>query len=406
MTVASVLLTPIEGGVCAPEGFRANGIRCGICEAAGINDLYGTRTREDAALIAADGLYPTACVFSCSSVVGAPVSVSRRHLKNGKARAVFINGGVANVCGDDAEKTAESVCDAVAARLIISRNEIVIASTGYTAAKFPLQTIVSSVKPLADGLERSHEKSLAAARGIMTTDTTVKQFSFSFVLGNYVCRIGAICKGRNRVAPNMATTLCVLTTDANISSEMLQKALTAVTNETFNMTDLDGVPSPNDTVCIMASGKAGNYRISCADSEYKKFYRALEAVAKEICRKIVEDGSEKQCRCRVDGARSKRTARALAKAIIGAYAIRKSLEEGVLRTDDLLSALGSTGEAFRIRRGRIKIYSEKGALVLFEDGLPLLANDALTRKILDSRVVEISVSLFEGNYAAEAIGGL
>ena len=242
-------LEPIEGGVCAPAGFQASGL-------------------GGLALIVGEKRFPAAGVFSQSAVVGAPVTVSKKHIRSGYARAIFVNSGEANVFQENGESSAKEICETVAKRLHCDTEEILIASTGKIKSRFDAQNILKNVEPLTQNLGCSHEHSLSAARNIMTTDKSVKQISFAFDVGDYRCKIGAIFKGNNRVCPNMATTLCFLTTDVNITPQMLQKSLSSAVSETLNLLDLDGLASPNDSVCIVSSRKAGNYQISSADSEF------------------------------------------------------------------------------------------------------------------------------------------
>ncbi|MBQ8308987.1 MAG: bifunctional ornithine acetyltransferase/N-acetylglutamate synthase [Clostridia bacterium] len=387
-------LTPIEGGVCAPVGFRASGIRCGC----GVNDA-----KEDLALVVADKRFPVAAVFSQNALVGAPTAISKKHMQSGFARAVVVNSGIANVFAEDGEEIARSICAKVGKKLGADADEILICSTGEIGLKFPTDKILQGVDFLVQSLDNTHENSLAAARALMTTDKRVKQLSYSFDLGDYPCKIGAIFKGGRRVCPNMATTLCVLTTDVDITSEMLQKALSAATNDTLNLLDLDGISSPNDAVYIFTSRAAGNYRISCADSEYKKFAAALERVLDEVCRVIAKEG-ERLFVWETVGAKSKRVARAIAKAAVGANALKARLEQKEMDITSLLCVIGGVEEKLGLENTEIILSSQKGKLTLFMDGKALTVSSVAIREILSADEITIKIDLGEGNYGARAIG--
>ena len=376
-------LEPIEGGVCAPAGFQAGG--------------FG-----GLALIVGEKRFPAAGVFSQSATVGAPVTVSKKHIRLGYARAIFVNSGAANVFQENGESSAKEICKAVAKRLRCDAEEILIASTGKIGPRFDAQTVLQNVEPLTQRLGASHEHSLVAARNIMTTDKSVKQLSFAFDVGDYRCKIGAIFKGNARVCPNMATTLCFLTTDVNITSQMLQKALVAGINETLNLLDLDGLASPNDSVCILSSRSAGNYLISSPDSEYKKFASALQKTLGEICLLLIKDGdpNAKTFVCEAHGAKSKRVARAVAKSIVSARIFqRKSWT-----TDDLICAILGAGEPLELDRSDITLSSKTASLVLMTDGKAIAFSASSVSDILSCDEFTIRVHLNDGNYGATALG--
>ena len=312
-------LYPIDGGVCAPNGFSANAVCAGFLPHSNKYDL---------ALIASDKRCPTAAVYSTSAVVGAPIPVCKRHLKYGVSYGVIINSGIANVFQENGEDLAEKVCQMTANLLKVDRADILIASTGKIEPSLELKTFENALKNLTSGLESTHAGSLRAAQAITTTDKHVKQLSYRFHLGDFPCTIGAIFKGNQRVSPKMATTLGVITTDVNISPEMLQRAFSATARDSFNLLDIDGVASPNDMFCIMANGHAGNCKIEYADSEYKKFCYVLKEVALEICKKIATEGERgKVLTCRVLGSKSKQVARSISKKVATSTELKKALFE-------------------------------------------------------------------------------
>ena len=396
-------LISIEGGVCAPQGFRACGKYIGILPPQYLSD--GT-PREDLALIVGDNRYPTACVYNRGGLCGAPIKVNKRHCSLGLARAVIVNSGIANIYGKDSEMQAETICRAVAAKLKTSADEILIASTGMVGEPFPFSLILDSVPALVEGLGSSKEYSAAAARAMMTTDRYVKEVSYSFFIGDYPCKIGAIFKGSAHVAPNMATTLCFLTTDVNISKEMLTRALRSAVNDTFNMLSVDGISSPNDAVCIMTSKKAENYLISSADTEYQKFEYALRETLFRICLQIANDGaySNKAIVYQVRGARSKSSAKAIAKTLAGSIGFKKSLANGEISLSDVTCAFGAGEESMDVTRLQLSLSSKEKTIVLIEDGKRMLTKKESVELVLNGEELRLSIDFQDGNFSARAIG--
>lgn len=388
-------LREISGGVCAPEGFKANGIFCGVGEI-GKNDL---------ALIVSEKRCPTACVYSGAARKGAPVLVTKKHLENpytgGYARAVLVNSGVANVFAPDGERLAESVCRALERVSGIPAAETVICSTGKIGKPLSVEPFEKGVGKLYDGLSGTEEKSLEAVRAIMTTDAEEKQFAYAFMLGDYPCKIGAICKGGEHVCPNMATMLAIVTTDVRITPEMLQRALSAETRETLGLLNVDGTGSPNDTVCIMANGRAGNSTIDRADTEYRKFCLALRGVLTRIALALATDGGAKALCFGVSGARSKQSARALAKRLAGSEALKRGIRKGEI---DIESVLFAALEEERAER--ISVRDGKGEIVVWEDGRRMSHSEETGKRIAETSVVEICLKLCDGNYGATAYGRL
>ena len=388
-------LRTVDGGVCAPNGFRSNGV---CAEIAGVN-------KRDFALVVGDKRYPTAYVCNRSGICGAPVAVTQRHLtrSGGYAQAVVINSGVANVFFKNGEALAESVCELVGECLHISKEDVLIASTGRTDAVLPIEPFQENVESLCGGLEADEVRSGYAAEAIATETEAPKQLSFAFDLGDYPCKIGAIFKGNARVCPNMATFLAIITTDVDISPKMLQQALSSATKDVFNLMETDGLSSPNDSVFIMASGKAGNYKISVADSEYKKFLYALEEVAFEICKRVITDGNLGFLTCNVSGAKSKQIARSAAKSVLSFISRRLSSESGIQREDVLYAILAACPHS-DLSSATVLLKGEYGTLSLFDEGKPLSVSQKQLKKCFLGRETELFIHLGEGNFASSAYG--
>ena len=398
-------LTPIQGGVCAPDGFSAGAVYCGIAPK---NTPFYNETREDLGVIISSKLVPTACVYASDGFCGAPIMVTKKHLRSGKARAILVNSGIANVGVEKGEKEAEKVSGMLWHKLHIEASETVIASTGAITGTFPSDKIIEKADALIEGLGAGEEYSLSVARAMMTADKKPKQFAFSFEIGDYTCKIGAVFKGSKRVCPNMATTLCFLTTDVAIDTPHLQKALSFAVSETLNCLDLDGISSPNDTVCIMANGKAGNYKISCNDSEYKKFTyfltETLRAVAQELAKEYA--GAKNVFACEIKGAKSKSFARLAANGVVRASGVKKALQSGEISGETVLCATLGVGEYFKEEKVEIFVQSSEGKLVLMEDGKRVLSSIEHAKKISQGENLIVFVHFHGGNYGIKAIGCL
>ncbi len=386
-------LREISGGVCAPAGFSANGIACGIKESG-----------EDLALIVADRRCPTACVFSVDSAQSGTATVSKKHLKYGVARAVIANSGAANLFLANGERLAETVCRTLAKHSNLDANEAVIASTGKVDGTLSLAPFERGIPALYKGLTADEAGSLRAARAIMTTDRSPKQVSYEFDLGDFPCKIGGVFKGSARVCPNMATTFAFLTTDISISAQMLQKALSTAVKDTFNLLWLDGVSSPNDTVCIMANGRAGNYKISYADSEYDKFVYALREVLSQICKKILQDSGDILFYGKVTGAKSKQAAREIAKKLVGSHAVKERLQRGVLDGESVLYTAASVVKDLDGAKCRVWAESNGKKLIVFDEGRALKVKSEHFVRLLEAEEVIVGIHLGEGNYTAQAFG--
>lgn len=385
-------LCEIDGGVCAPTGFRAGGV---FCET---EDLLSVRSGFS--MVLADRRCVAACVYSDGATIGSPLKVTKKHLKYGLSQAVFINSGIANVQQPQGEKFAKEVCRFIEQCGIADTADVIIGSTGKMSGRLDMPMYERGILALKDVLSPNGSRS--AAEALMTTDKTAKELAYSFDLGNYICKIGAICKGSALVAPNMATVLGVITTDISISSAMLEKALRSGVRESFNLLNISDAPSPNDMVCALASGKAGNYKIDCEDTEYKKFAFALSEVLKEMCRRIASDGAEKTLFCRVSGAKSKVLSRTLARRIVGAYAFKESVKSGRLHLDYILGTILSERET--TEGVEIGLRSEKGSVVLCADGEPLRRAFERESAVLSASEAELFIDLHEGNFAATAYG--
>ena len=299
------MLKEIQGGVCAASGFTANGVHCGIRK---------NKTKRDLSLIYTKTPASAAAVYTQNLVKGAPLTVTKNNIADGKAHAVICNSGNANTCNANGIEIAEQTCQLLANELGISATDVVVASTGVIGQPLDITPIQKGIPSLVAGLGKHSD---LACEGIMTTDTKPKEIAFEFTVGGKTCRIGGIAKGSGMIHPNMATMLVFVTTDCAISSDMLHKALLADVQDSFNMVSVDGDTSTNDMVSVLANGEAGNAEITAEGEDYTVFCQALNAVTTDLCRKIAGDGegATKLLECKVTGAKDEKTAKVVAKSI-------------------------------------------------------------------------------------------
>lgn len=387
----------VEGGVCAPKGFKANGVHCGIRK---------NKKKKDFALIVAEKECATACVYTTNLVKGAPILVTKKHVANGYAQAVVVNSGNANTCNANGVEIAEGMCSLVEQETGIKANNVVVASTGVIGQPLSIEPMKKEISALVAGLGDTMAHNLSAAEAIMTTDTIAKEISFEFELGGKTCRIGAICKGVGMICPNMATMLMFVTTDVNISPQMLQKALDADVKDSLNMLSVDRDTSTNDTLCIMASGFAGNKLIDTANGDYKKFAQALHAVTTAMCRKLAADGegATKLIECKVVGAKSKKTARTVAKSVVCSNLLKAAIFGADANWGRVLCAIGYSGADLDVDKIYVAFTSEAGKIVVCENGRGVPFSEEEAKKVLSEKEIGIEIDLNDGNYSATGWG--
>lgn len=384
----------IGGGVCAPRGFKANGVHCGIRK---------NKIKKDLALIVADQRCTAACVYTSNLVKGAPVLVTQKNVADGYAQAVIVNSGNANTCNADGVAIAEEMCALVEQYTGVRAGDVVVASTGVIGQTLSIDPIAGGMEELVKGLG---DNSAAAAEAIMTTDIVKKELAFSFTLGGKECKIGVICKGVGMICPNMATMLMFITTDAAISSAMLQKAISADVKDSLNMLSVDGDTSTNDTMAILASGLAGNDEITQPNADYKTFCRVLHEVTTRCCRMLARDGegATKLIECRVQGAKSKKDARISAKSVINSNLVKAMIFGADANGGRVMCALGYSGANLDVNKIDVDFCSAAGTLPAYRQGSAVKFSEEEAKKILSEEEIVIDVHLNDGNYKATAWG--
>ena len=385
----------IEGGVCAAKGFKASGVHCGIRR---------NQTKKDLAMIVSDVKANAAAVYTTNLVKGAPLLVTKQHLSDGMAQAVICNSGNANTCNANGIEIAQKMSALVANELNIDENDIVVASTGVIGQPLNLEPIASGIPVLASTLSENGGND--AAQAIMTTDTVSKEVAVEFTVGGKTCHLGGIAKGSGMIHPNMATMLVFITTDVNISSDMLQKALSGDIADTFNMISIDGDTSTNDMVTVLANGMAGNDEICCEGEDFTTFMKALNTVTVALCRMIAGDGegATKLLECKVCGADTLECAKTVAKSVICSSLLKAAMFGADANWGRVLCAIGYSGAKVDIDKVDVAFRSAKGTIEVCKNGAGVDFSEEIAKEILLEKEIEILVCLGDGQFDSCAWG--
>jgi glutamate N-acetyltransferase/amino-acid N-acetyltransferase len=385
----------IDGGVTAAQGFTASGVHCGIRQ---------NKSKPDLALIYCEKPCNAAAAYTLNLVKGAPILVTKKHLANGTAQAVICNSGNANTCNADGEEKAEMMCKIAADALHINPNDVIVASTGVIGQVLPIEPIANAGAALAAAL--SPTGSAKAAQAIMTTDTQMKEVAVEMTIDGKTVKIGGIAKGSGMIHPNMGTMLCFLTTDAAISTKMLDCALHSAVEESFNMVSIDGDTSTNDTISIMASGLAQNKCIDSCNADYKIFKQALTQICVELARKVAKDGegASKLLVCSVTGAKDQETARKVSKSVICSSLLKAAMFGSDANWGRVLCAIGYAGGDVDIHAVDVSFESVVGRIDVCKNGAGIEFSEEIAKEILLKDEINILVTLHEGSASAQAYG--
>ena len=391
-------ITFIAGGATAAQGFSATGEHMGIRR---------NRTRRDVALIVSEVPASAACVYTQNLVKGAPILVTQKHVENGIAQAVICNSGNANTCNANGVEIAEGMCALVEKYIGVKAEDVIVASTGVIGQPMTLEPFRKNFGKLADSLEDTPAGGTRAAMAIMTTDTVSKEVAVRFPLGGKMCKLGGISKGSGMIAPNMATMLCFLTTDAAISPVALKRALTTVTADTFNMLSIDGDTSTNDMVSILANGMAGNTPIeSCMGADYEAFVAALYKVCEKLCAIMAKDGegATKLLVCEVTGAKSTAAAKLVAKAVIKSTLLKAAIFGADANWGRVLCAIGYAGADVDVSKVDVNFRSNRGLIPVCRGGAGVAFSEETAKEILMDDEITVQVALNSGSASAKAWG--
>ena len=390
----------IAGGITAVAGIRAAGLHAGIKAA----------DAKDMALIVTDAPATAAGVFTKNSVTAAPVLVCREHLSDRRAQAVIVNSGNANACtGEVGMANARRMATVTAEHLGIDANLVLVSSTGVIGQQLPMDTIESGIQAAASAL--SSEGGTDAAEAIMTTDTHPKSVAVEIQIGDTPIRIGGIAKGSGMIAPNMATMLSYLTTDAHINAEGLQAALNRVVDDTYNLLTVDTDRSTNDTVLILATGHANNAEIVTADGEdYETFCEGLQFVCTELVKMLARDGegATKLVEVIVKHAKNRDDAEKAARAVAESPLVKTAVFANDANWGRIMMAIGKSGAEFDpyqvdvyladyqlVKNGMDAGYDEAEATALF-------AQDPV-RITIDLRAGDTEITMWTCDYSYDYI---
>ena len=388
----------ITGGVTAAKGFLAAGVEAGI--------KY--QNRKDMAMVYSKTPCRAAGVFTTNVVKAAPVLWDKEVVESEwEAQAIVVNSGIANACtGKLGYEYCRETAGAAADALEISPQSVLICSTGVIGMKLPMEKMTEGVRMLAKAIKPGEEAGTDAAKAIMTTDTRNKQVAVKVTIGGKEVTIGGMCKGSGMIHPNMCTMLAFVTTDVNISKKLLQEALSADVQDTFNMVSVDGDTSTNDTLLVLANGQAGNPEITEKGADYDTFVEALHYVNETLAKKIAGDGEGATAlfEVKVIHADNKEDAKTLAKSVITSSLTKAALFGHDANWGRILCALGYSGAKFDPEAIELYLESSAGKILIFKDGMAADYSEEEATRILSCSEVTALVDMKMGEAEATAWG--
>ncbi len=389
----------VEGGVTSPKGFLAAGIHAGVRK---------NKLKKDMALLISRVPAKTAGVFTGNVVKAAPVLWDRKLCsETGICQALVVNSGVANACtGKEGYEDSVRTAACVANEIGIDKEMVAVASTGVIGVRLPMDTIETGIKKLAAGLSDSQSSGTDAAEAILTTDAYKKEIAVKIKIKGKEVTVGGMCKGSGMINPNLGTVLSFITTDVNISSELLQEMLREDVKDTFNMLSVDGDTSTNDTAMIFANGMAGNDELLKTDEDYRVFADAVKYIHTYFVKLIAADGegSGRMFRVDVTGAATKEGARRLAKSVVTSNLVKCAVYGSDANWGRLVCAMGRSGEKFDPCKVDIIISSENGELKIVENGICTDYNEETATFILTPDNVCFRADMKMGDMDASAWG--
>ena len=388
----------ITGGVTAAKGFLAAGVEAGI--------KY--QNRKDMAMVYSKTPCRAAGVFTTNVVKASPVLWDKEVVESEwEAQAIVVNSGIANACtGKLGYEYCRETAGAAADALEISPQSVLICSTGVIGMQLPMEKMTEGVRMLAKAIKPGEEAGTDAAKAIMTTDTRNKQVAVKVTIGGKEVTVGGMCKGSGMIHPNMCTMLAFVTTDVNISKKLLQEALSADVQDTFNMVSVDGDTSTNDTLLVLANGQAGNPEITEKGADYDTFVEALHYVNETLAKKIAGDGEGATAlfEVKVIHADNKEDAKTLAKSVITSSLTKAALFGHDANWGRILCALGYSGAKFDPEAIELYLESSAGKILIFKDGMAADYSEEEATRILSCSEVTALVDMKMGEAEATAWG--
>ncbi len=388
----------IDGNVTSAKGFKAIGKFVGL-----------KRERKDLALILSETPAVASGCFTQNVVKAAPVlwDIERVKKQKDKITGIVINSGNANACtGTQGMKDAETTAEIFAELANCKKENVLVCSTGVIGVNLPMETLTNGVKETFPLLSDTFESGVLASEAIMTTDTFAKTVCVEVELSGKKVTIGGMAKGSGMINPNMATMLCFITTDANISKDMLDKALSECVVDTFNMICVDGDTSTNDTVLVLANGLAGNDEITEENADYEEFKKALFHINKTLAMNCARDGegATKLMEVTATGVKTKDSARKLVNSVVSSNLFKAALFGADANWGRVLCAMGYSGAEFNPSGVTIVFRSKAGEILLMDNGTPIVFDEDKAAKILKETDIFIDIKLAEGSETATAWG--
>lgn len=388
----------IKGGVTAAKGFEAASTAAGI--------KYKDRT--DMALIYSQVPCEAAGTFTTNVVKAAPVKWDRQVVDSGKkVQAVVVNSGIANACtGAEGFGYCRDTAEAAAKYLSVDADGVLIGSTGVIGKQMPIDRLTAGIEALAGKKNASLENGTGAAKAIMTTDTCEKELAVTLQVGGKTVTIGGMAKGSGMIHPNMCTMLAFITTDAAITKEALQKALSEDVVTTYNMISVDGDTSTNDTALVLANGMAENPLIEYGTADYDAFKEALHVISEYLAKKIAGDGEGATAlfEVKVVGAESVEQARTLAKSIACSNLTKTAIAGHDANWGRIVCAMGYSGAQFDPEKVDLFFESKAGKIQIAEDGVALDFSEEKATEILSQSEVTAIADVKMGDAQATAWG--
>ncbi len=385
----NVPFKPVEGGICAPEGFLSSGVYSGVKKS----------KKKDLALIYSTSLASTAGVFTKNKVKAAPVITAQKVVKRGFAQAIVINSGNANACtGKQGMADALIMAKETADSLRIDVGHVLVASTGIIGVPMPMQKIIGGIWTASRRVKK--DNSCSAAEAILTTDLRKKETAVNVSLGGgKKVRIGGIAKGSGMICPNMATMIAVVTTDAQIAPKLLQKALSEAVEDSFNMITVDNDTSTNDCVIALANGQS--FEVTSGKS-YRAFLEALKSVCQYLAKEVARDGegATRLVSVTVRGAKSKKDAALAAKGIAGSSLFKCAVYGADPNIGRVLAAAGYSGAEFDPDKIEVKLKE----MLLVKKGMPVKFDHKKASELMKKDPVEVTVDFKQGEFRATAWG--
>ncbi len=386
-----------EGGVTAAKGFKAAGIAAGI-----------KKDQKDMAMLFSEAECRVAGTFTTNLVKAAPVIWDQTIVnENQSAHAVVVNSGIANACtGEEGMRFCRETAAKTAELFGISENQVLVASTGVIGEQIPIDKIKAGVETMKPLLDDSSLSGSMAAEAIMTTDTVKKEAAAELDLGGKTVRIGGMSKGSGMIHPNMCTMLCFITTDADISQDLLQRALSAAVADSFNMISVDGDMSTNDTCVLLANAMAGNPKITEENEDYLAFATALRELCITLAKKMAADGEGASAllEVKVVHAETKDQAVTLSKSVVCSNLVKAAIFGHDANWGRILCAMGYSGAQFDPDRVDLYFESAAGKIKILEDGLSTGYDEEEATRILSEDAVTAIADIKMGTSCATAWG--